>query len=248
MNRLFRSDAPDASARQRLDLEGHVLLPGLLTQDACTRLTEALQHIRSIMPGDPNYPPNHYGAQHHPYLASLIADPQMVALARAVLGEEIRYDHCFTLNREGGDRGTTWHSHAYADEDSSLGFLRIFLYVNGFEPGDGNLKVVPGSHLFRDPNIGAATDDQLRSGWMKDRVHPLGGEPLAIEELAAPPGSVALMWTHAAHAVHPRLDHSDTRWCVVYGYRNPGAESPARRITPEFITGTPDPHGLFPLY
>ena len=42
------------------------------------------------------------------------------------------------------------------------------------------------------------------------------------------------MWTHAAHAVNARKLDSPTRWTIVYGYRNPGAESPARNITTEF--------------
>ena len=70
-----------------------------------------------------------------------------------------------------------------------------------------------------------------------------------IEALSAPPGSVVLMWTHAAHAVNPRAESSDTRWCVVYAYRNPGEPSDARWISPAFeqkmMSIMP---GLMPLY
>lgn len=245
---LFHTSTLDPAAKERLDHDGHVLLPGLLTDEACASLTQALGHIASLMPGDPNYPPNHYAAQHDEYLARLIADPQMLELARSALGGSIRYDHCFTLNRPGGNGGANWHSHAYAEEDESLGFMRIFFYVNGFRRGDGNLKVVPGSHLFRDAQVQATSDEDLMTGWMKGRRHPLSGEPLKIEELEAPAGSVALMWTHAAHAVNSRLEGSDTRWCVVYGYRNPGAASPARRITPEFENLFGGAQDLMPLY
>ena len=72
--------------------------------------------------------------------------------------------------------------------------------------------------------------------------------PMAIEALEAEPGSVALLWTHAAHAVNPRQEGSDTRWCVVYGYRNPGADSKARRITPEFENRYEGAEGLLSLY
>ncbi|MBT4099238.1 MAG: hypothetical protein HN559_26330 [Gemmatimonadetes bacterium] len=245
---LFRSTCLDTEAKRSLDETGHIVLPGLLTDAACGSLTEALSRIHALMPGDANYPPNHYAAQFDDYLASLIGHPQMLSLARSVLGESIRYDHCFSLNRPGGNGGTNWHSHAYAEEDESLGFIRIFFYVNGFGADDGNLKVVPGSHLFRDPQIQGGTDEDLLEGWMRDRVDPASGRPLTIEALEAEPGSVALLWTHAAHAVNPRQEGSDTRWCVVYGYRNPGADSKARRITPEFENRYEGAEGLLSLY
>ena len=114
------------------------------------------------------------------------------------------------------------------------GFVRIFFYVNGFEAHDAGLKVVPGSHLFRDQTIRATSDDELSAGWMAGKRHPITGEPLSIEELSVPEGTVILMWTHAAHGVNPRLPASDTRWTVVYAYRNPGRESRARWISPDF--------------
>lgn len=131
----------------------------------------------------------------------------------------------------------------------SLGFIRIFFYVNGFEKGDGNLKVVPGSHLFRDPNIDAHSDEEFIENWITGKTHPLTGEPLQIVELTAPPATIALMWTHAAHGVHPRREESTTRWCVVYAYRNPGRPSRARWITEAFEEKLiPGAEGLMSLY
>ena len=221
--------------RARLDRDGHLLLPGLLRLDTRELLTTALAHVQSLMPAvDQNYKPTHFAAEFDSYLASLIAHPQVLELIRHVLGEEIRFDHCVTLNRPGGNPGTHWHSHEYADDNPNLGYLRMFFYVNGFTAGDGGLKVVSGSHLFRDSNFRADTDDELRTGWMIGKIHPVTGVPLEIEEPSAPAGTVALMWTHAAHAVSPRQPGRDTRWTVVYGYRNPGAMPEERWITPAF--------------
>ncbi len=245
---LFDAIPFGAAERTRLDSDGQVLLPGILSAGACRSLTDSLTHIQSLLPGDEDHRPNHYSAEYDRYLASLIDHPQMLDLARRILGEEIRYDHCVSLNRPGGNGGICWHSHAYSEEDAGLGFVRIFFYVNGFARGDGNLKVIPGSHLFRDRSIEAADDEALRSGWMNGRSHPETGEPLQIEELEAPPGSVALMWTHAAHGVNARLPGSDTRWTVVYAYRNPGAESRARWLTPEFEATAGVPQNLMSLY
>ena len=71
---------------------------------------------------------------------------------------------------------------------------------------------------------------------------------MQIEELEAPQGSVALMWTHAAHGGSARLPGSGTRWTVVYAYRNPGAESAARWITPEFQASVDVEESLMTLY
>jgi hypothetical protein len=84
---------------------------------------------------------------------------------------------------------------------------------------------------------------------MAGKRHPLTGEPLEIEYLAVPPGTVVLMWTHAAHAVRPRLPDSPTRWTVVYAYRNPGLPSHARWISDEFENAPPPgAEGLMSLY
>ena len=247
---IFHAYTLGEQERKTLDSDGHFVFPGLLTPDAREKLTNALSHIHDLArtPKE-GHEPNRFSAEYDNYLESLIAHPQMIELARKVLGEEIRYDHCVSLNRPGGNRGIGWHSHGYSDDDPSLGFVRIFFYVNGFEPDDGGLKAVPGSHLYRDSKIQARTDEALREGWLTGKMHPKTGKPLDIEALSAPPGTVALMWTHAAHAVSARKPDSRTRWTVVYAYRNPGKPSGARWITPEFEQKPiPGAEGLMSLY
>lgn len=249
MSALFRSYTPGDEERATLDRDGHIALPGLLTDEACDELTQALAQIQALPMDDEEYLPNRYAAEFNIYLESLIGHPQLLALARWVLGEEIRYDHCVALNRPGGDGGTHWHSHEYAEDDARLGFVRVFFYVNGFESDDGGLKVVRGSHLFRDAGIRATSNAELEAEWMAGKAHPLTGEALVIEALSVPKGTVVLMWTHAAHGVNPRREGSDTRWCVVYAYRNPGRASQARWISEGFeqkpIEGA---DGLMSLY
>jgi ectoine hydroxylase-related dioxygenase (phytanoyl-CoA dioxygenase family) len=249
MEPLFLDYRFGAEEKSRLDRDGHFVLPAILTAETQRQLMASLARIEEIHAEVQTNEPYHYSAEYDGYLASLIAHPQLLELARRVLGENIRYDHCVSLNRPPGNGGVHWHSHAYAEERPELGFVRIFFYVNGFTADDGGLKVVPGSHLFRDAKLNASTDDELREGWMKDKSHPFTGEPLQIERLNAPPGTVALMWTHAAHAVTPRQNDSDMRWCVVYAYRNPGEPSPARWIREAFEHHPPPgADGLMSLY
>ena len=249
MEALFKPYEFAVEQRAELDRDGHFVLPGLLTEEACGRLIEALAQIQAMPSDDEEYLPSHFSAEYNIYLESLIAHPQMLQLVHDGLGEEIRYDHCVALNREGGNGGSAWHSHEYADDDPSLGFLRVFFYVNGFQADDGGLKVVRGSHLHRDAGIRAESDEELLSGWMADKVHSKTAMALAIEGLSVPRGTVVLMWTHAAHGVNGRKMGSDTRWCVVYAYRNPGRESRARWLSEEFekkrVVGA---EGLMSLY
>ena len=247
---LFRSYGFGIRERAALDRDGHFLLPALLTAEARRELTAALAHIRTLNESaSDDVSPGRFAAEFDSYLESLIAHPQLLELARLVLGPDIRFDHCVALSREGGNPGTGWHAHEYSDDDPRLGFVRIFFYVNGFEVDDGGLKVVRGSHLFRDQTLSAATDADLSNNWMKSRSHPHTGEPLCIEPLSAPSGTVALMWTHAAHGVSARKPESETRWTVVYAYRNPGRPSAGRWINPEFeAKRIPGAEGLMSLY
>ena len=234
-HQLFHPYQFNEAERKQMNRDGHLIYPGLLTSLAQEKLTQSLEHIHSldIIKG---YEPNRFSAEYDSYLEELITHPQMLDLVEKVLGNKIRYDHCVSLNRPGGNGGIGWHSHGYAEDDHDLGFVRIFFYVNGFTIDDGGLKVVPGSHLFRDAQIQAKSDSELETGWMKRKYHPMTGQPLAIEKMSVSAGTVILVWTHAAHAVTPRQESSDTRWTVVYAYRNPGQPSGARWISPEYET------------
>jgi hypothetical protein len=253
--RLFEPFVFGPSDRAALDRDGHFILPGILSGEAREALVVALKHISELQlahgaagaPEEQN--PGRHAAENEPFLASLIPHPELLALAQSILGPNIRYDHCVSLNRAAAHPGMRWHSHEYSDDDPTLGFLRIFFYVNGFGSDDGGLKVVPGSHLFRDSRVSASTDADLERDWLVGKVHPITGEPLRMERLEAPPGSVVLMWTHALHGVTPRRPDSPTRWTVVYAYRNPGRPSRARWITEAFERDPPAGiEGLISLY
>ena len=140
-DQLFHSYQFTETERQRMDLDGHLAYPGLLTQDVQVLLTEALAHIQSLERVE-GYEPNRFAAEYNAFLEGLITHPEMLELVNHVLGKEVRYDHCVTLNRSGSNGGSHWHSHGYAEDHPLLGFIRIFFYVNGFEINDGGLAVV----------------------------------------------------------------------------------------------------------
>ena len=90
-----------------------------------------------------------------------------------------------------------------------------------------------GSHHFRDPTLSFETDADLEAGWLRGRRHKQTGVPLRIETLSCSPRSCLLVETHALHAVAAST-RTTIRWSVVLGFRNPGARSDGRLITPEF--------------
>ena len=136
------------------------------------------------------------------------------------------------------DVGQLADGRRHSVNDPSLGYIRVFFYANGFAKGDGNLKVSPGSHHFRDPTVDFLGDEALETGWLAGKTHPMvasstaagGQEPLRIEELECPPGSVIVLHTHAVHGVSARKPDSSTRYAVTTAYRNPGAPSHGRWI------------------
>ncbi|HAK51521.1 MAG TPA: hypothetical protein DCM54_06405 [Gammaproteobacteria bacterium] len=238
-----------------LNLDGHIMLPGLLTDSASGLLREALDRIVAQVDAintddmETKRRPKKHAAEYDEYLQSLIAHPQILDLARRVLGPSIRWDHCVSLVRAAEKLLLDWHTHDYAQSNPALGFIRIFVYIEGFKPDDGGLKVVPGSHLFRERSLHFATDEELIEGWLHGKTHPQTGEPLQIQYLDAPPGTVIVMWTHTLHGVTAKLPGTHTPHAVVYAYRNPGEPSEARWISEEFEKKSiPAGEELLPLY
>ena len=111
----------------------------------------------------------------------------------------------------------------------------------GLHDGGGELAVVPGAHLYRVPYRWSTArpdyDDTFEAGWLKGKVHAFSGEPLRIEKLSLPPGSMVSFGHHMPHHVGHRDDTAETRWGLLMAYRTPDATAaPAR-----WNEGTP-PH------
>lgn len=94
---------------------------------------------------------------------------------------------------------------------------------DGFVAGDsdGGLKVVPGSHLFRDPDHcrGGVADAEFAVGWMQGKSHPVTGNSLEIKALSLPPGSLVSVVAHLAHGVSSRAVDGTTRFGSLWSYR-----------------------------
>src|SRR4028118_2386278 len=89
---LFLSYLFGETEKKQLDNDGHLLFPHLLTPSARQRLIASLGRNLEI-PATEEHLPMRYAAEHDAFLASVIAHPQMLELARAGLGEESREGH-----------------------------------------------------------------------------------------------------------------------------------------------------------
>ena len=176
----------------------------------------------------------YFPAGHVPFLMNVLTHPQMLQIQRMCLGcHDIYFDHNQLLTRPGGYAGNKWHSHEIGGGKDNCGVANLseyqaqpnailtLCYPQGFEAGeDGGLKIIRGSHLFRDPKgCRAATDEAMGQGWLQGRMHPVTCEPLQMEHLSLPAGSIVCCLSHAAHGVAPKAPGKRTRWSSLHCYK-----------------------------
>ena len=100
---------------------------------------------------------------------------------------------------------------------------------------------VPGAHLYRQSNLRSSAADEehpydgsappgheddrhFEKTWLRNKLHPLTGEPLRILKPALPPGSMCVCLCHMPHGVEPRPEGTGTRHCTLFSYREPDPE------------------------
>ena len=147
---------------------------------------------------------------HVAYLAFVLTHPQMLALQRLVLGSEPYFGTSQLNNKAPGYSGGGWHSHPIGGGIDSLPMTRdlaeyhsgslcslTLAYPEGFQAGDdGNISIIRGSHLWRDPEgcrsaaAGEVGNAEMEAGWLRGKAHPITGADMVIEQLVLPPGSL----------------------------------------------------------
>jgi hypothetical protein len=96
----------------------------------------------------------------------------------------------------------------------------MLVYPAGFPDvaDGGHINIIRGAHLYCDTTAESDTtamgseaqDENMANGWMKNKKHPVTGEPLQCERLDLPPGSLICCNTRAVSiAVLPLLLQSD---------------------------------------
>jgi len=195
----------------------------------------------------------YFPSGHVPFLMNVLTHPQMLQLQKMCMRcNYIYFDHNQLLTRPDGYPGGNWHIHKIGAGRDNCGVADLeeyqaqpnanltLCYPEGFgAKSDGGLKIVRGSHLFRDSEgCQFANDEEMEAQWLANRFHPVTSEPMQIERLSLPPGSVVCCLSHAAHAVAPKEAGKKTRWCSLYCYKK--ADDRTGLVQP--------PHGIPPVW
>lgn len=201
---LFKADTIKLTDEQKaqMDTDGHLVLPGFLTDDAVDRLIASMSKIQTISSTIDQTSEGHraraalqatfmgwmkanedaseevlsakreefqgemeklreqypelrkmgVGAtamEYDEYLESCVGHPQMLSLAREVLGYDIRFDHMVALNRPGGNAPMGYHTHEYADNGSTFEDDEKFPKVGSLGP-----ELSPDTRVPDDPSLG----------------------------------------------------------------------------------------------
>ena len=141
---------------------------------------------------------------------------------------------------------------------------RSLVYPDGFGAhNDGGLKVVPGAHLYRSRDLadseptapayeyscvpGEPDDADFSGSWLKDKLHPITGEPLKIQKLELPPGSMVsnlALSSPYPHLILMILTYHRLSCCITRHTRwSPGRQAPARDTARCSATGHLIPGG-----
>lgn len=174
-------------------------------------------------------------------LDATTAHPQMMELFSKVLEPRFLLDHVIMLNRSPGSVGRRWHAHPYRqgqhEIEDILGTgkaltkeylhqqcVRTLCYPEGATSGKGGeFAVIPGAHLYRIPFKWSITrtdyDEEMQANWLDGKIHAFTGEPLRIERLSIPPGSMVSFGHHMPHHVGHRNEDAGARWGLLMAFR-----------------------------
>ena len=61
----------------------------------------------------------------------------------------------------------------------------------------------------------------MESDWLPGKIYAFTGEPLRIERLSLPPGSMVSFGHHMPHHVGHRNDDENVRWGLLMAFRTP---------------------------
>ena len=193
-------------------------VPGASQQPTELGLATGVHFLRLHSVLSEYFPPGH-----HSHLMNWLTHPQMLTLQRQLLGTtvgQLYFGHSQLLTRRtpvvhgtpivaSGDSpfddcGVCESLEEYDAQpppqpDLSRGFQRRW--------PDGGLKVIPGSHLFRDPTGCRADNDlAIRAGWLVDKRNPASESRSASRRGAA-------SWFHRVLSAALRTRRGSTAEC-----------------------------------
>ena len=142
--------------RFRFDLEGYVVVPGVLTRDECAELCELADQTWPRAPEDGPYRRLEAFSRWGKRFLDLMDHPTVLPYLIELLGSRLRADHDYTIfTQEGTDphrlhggprRYETDHWYYYSDGIMRNGLTVATWALTDAGAGDGGFVCIPGSH------------------------------------------------------------------------------------------------------
>lgn len=206
------TSAARLTEEQRCDLEvkGFVVLPGILSQEECDRLSYELDKAweaseRRLFENGVKFLGN--ALLYSPLFEKCAVEPTVLAAVRSVLGPDIRLNHMNGRRPEPGSGLQPLH-HFTRRRGPPFDKCGTIWCLDEFTELNGSPRFLPGSHLSEEPFLSRCVDPLLPH---PDEVHGV-----------APRGSVVV---HNSHIIHGgTLNQSDrSRRSVLSGFTTTSA-------------------------
>ena len=162
----------------RFDLQGFIVLPGVLTRAECTLLSELSDTAWPRQPGDGAFRRTEAISRWGGEFLNLIDHPCVLPYLVELIGPRLRADHDYCIFMRSGADGQNIHGgpmryesdHWYHYHDGVMrnGLMVATWALNDAEPGDGGFVCIPGSHKTN--FIDAVPRDVLTQEYRPDYV------------------------------------------------------------------------------
>lgn len=217
-NQIFQIDAPSAQDLATFHRDGYVAFPGIFTEAGrAGLLDETVNHEqiadfihksdleRSTLPQPYQLLVRDWNNKGF-WSDQLFDAPLVKALLQAVIGDHYHFCHSTLHVSLRGTPPLHFHQdHHHWKHENPINlaererwYIQMLYYPNGFTRGDRSLAVIPGSQrVLPTPDV---TLDKLLVG----TYDALAGQPLKVEQLELPPGSMVFLNARTFHAVAPK--------------------------------------------
>ena len=198
---------PLGEKMRHLEVEGYVVLPGVLDPDHMDRIKEEMADAPMGTKDYSDCQTYHREPQwYSPALAEVIANPPVVEFLEALCGEEIVFTRgLFTRTLAGSPPislhtdGQPFGSSIFGYEGSSPKLLRVLFYLDDLTPERAPLRVLPRSHLSFHADA---------NPYVRYKSHP--GEVT----ICAQAGTAVVFPVNIFHGTHPNmLRLACAPWC-----------------------------------
>jgi hypothetical protein len=207
---------------QHFEVEGYVVLPGIITPDSVAKLKQELADVPMQAKSYSEYQTTAVTQPQwtSPTAAELIGYPPMIDFLTDLLGSDIIFTRGHFQRTHPGSPGISMHtdgqpygSDLFGYEGSSPKLIRVLYYLDELTAQRSPFRIIPRSHL----SYHADANPYGRYKWHPNEL-----------TLTMPAGSAVVIPAMLFHGTHPNVD-PQVRELIQFGYR-PAWAGPIRTM------------------